>query len=301
MLTGGLGYSYTVTTTLPLTQTNVVGYPTATATGVITLNMPNKTGGLMVIAPDAQVVASTGASAGGTGGGYSGRRTIVSDALCNKCHQELGAFTEDTFHAGQRNDGSTCAWCHTPNQASSGWTADSTSFVHGIHAAAKRTVKYTWHATSATDGFYNIGYPGILKKCETCHLPGTYDYSDPASAIPFPNNRQYRTVAAGTLAATFSTSPEVAALIAAGTTTFGTGYSFTSAGVPTDATSATLVNSPIATVCFACHTDTLAVGHMKSFGASLYEARLTALPKLEQCTLCHLAGQVADIKAMHAK
>jgi hypothetical protein len=40
---------------------------------------------------------------------------------------------------------------------------------------------------------------------------------------------------------------------------------------------------------------------MKSNGGSLYEARGTALAKAEQCTLCHLAGRVADIKAMHAR
>ena len=129
--------------------------------------MPNATGGLIVIAPNVQKVAT----------GYTGRRAIVEDARCNACHQELGTFTEDAFHAGQRNDGTTCSWCHTPNRTSSGWSADSTSFVHAIHAATKRTVQYNWHAVSATEGFWQIGYPGILNKCETCHVPGTYDFS----------------------------------------------------------------------------------------------------------------------------
>ncbi len=85
-------------------------------------------GGLIVIAPNAQKVAT----------GFTGRRPIVEDARCNACHQELGTFTEDAFHAGQRNDGTTCSWCHTPNRASSGWSADSIYFVHAIHAGAKR-------------------------------------------------------------------------------------------------------------------------------------------------------------------
>ena len=169
MLTGGLGYSYNVTSTLPLTQTNLTDYPTSapTATG-----QTNKIGGLIVIAPNAQKVAT----------GYTGRRAIVSDAKCNACHQELGTFTEDAFHAGQRNDGTTCAWCHKPNQTSSGWSADSTSFVHAIHASAKREVPYNWHAATATEGFYDVTYPGVLNQCETCHLAGTYDFSASTSA-----------------------------------------------------------------------------------------------------------------------
>ena len=143
MLTGGLGYSYSVTSTLPLTQTNLAELPGDARHGDrgLTASMPNKTGGLIVIAPNVQKVAT----------GYTGRRAIVEDARCNKCHQELGTFTEDAFHAGQRNDGTTCSWCHTPNRTSSGWSADSTSFVHAIHAGAKRTVPFTWHASSTTE------------------------------------------------------------------------------------------------------------------------------------------------------
>jgi hypothetical protein len=59
--------------------------------------MPNAYGGLIVIAKNVQKVAT----------GYTGRRPIVEDARCNACHQELGTFTEDAFHAGQRNDGTT--------------------------------------------------------------------------------------------------------------------------------------------------------------------------------------------------
>ena len=86
-------------------------------------------------------------------------------------------FTAEAFHAGQRNDGTTCAWCHTPNRTSSGWSADSAYFVHAIHAGDKREKPFTWHASAVGKSFADIGYPGILSKCETCHLPGTYDFS----------------------------------------------------------------------------------------------------------------------------
>ena len=290
MLTCGLGYEYQITTALPLTQTNLADYPVSASqtasTGPAGIATPN--GGLLVVTPDAQLVASAGSATGGTGGAYTGRRAIVSDALCNKCHQELGIFAEATFHGGQRNDGSTCAWCHTPNRTSSGWTADSTNFIHAIHAASKRDKPYTWHSVSATNNFSKVEYPGILSKCDTCHLAGTYDFSATASASALPN-RLYRTAAASTLTATVSTSPYVTA---------GTAYGAS--------TAANLVISPIATVCFSCHDTDLAKAHMESNGGSIYAARGTvgsggALDKIEQCTLCHLAGRVADIKTMHAK
>ena len=71
----------------------------------------------------------------------------------------------------------TCSWCHNPAKTSSGWSVDSTAFVHAIHASAKRTVPYNWHAVSATEGFFDVTFPGILNDCQTCHLPGTFDFS----------------------------------------------------------------------------------------------------------------------------
>ncbi len=199
MLTGGLGYSYNNTSTLPLTQTNLAKYPvtlpTATAPQSVVDCSPGgakattnacRQGGLIVIAPDAQKVAT----------GFTGRRAIVEDARCNKCHQELGTFTEDAFHAGQRNDGTTCSWCHTPNRASSGWSADSVYFVHAIHAGDKRNTEFTWHAESATSSFKEVAYPGVLNFCEGCHIPGAYNFGNSDSEAQF-DSRLYRLVAAG--------------------------------------------------------------------------------------------------------
>jgi OmcA/MtrC family decaheme c-type cytochrome len=286
MLTGGMGYSYNVTSTLPLTQTNLADYPVSNPVA----GQTNKAGGLIVIAPNQQKVAT----------GYAARRPIVEDARCNKCHQELGTFTEDAFHAGQRNDGTTCAWCHNPNRTSSGWSADSTSYVHAIHAGAKRSVPFNWHAGSPTEGFFDVKFPGVLKECETCHLPGTYDFGATASASALPN-RLYRTVATGTLssasASAFTFSPYITPDF-----NYGSGFSVTGAGVPTDAAASTLVTSPIATQCFACHDSDVARAHMQSIGgASIYTPRSTALATTETCMVCHATGRIADIKVMHAK
>ncbi len=134
MLTGGLGFSYNARTALLLTQTNLADSPTTmppvpmgTAANDLIAGQPNRMVGLIAFAPNAQKLAA----------GYTGRRAIVEDPKCNKCHQEPGTFTEDAFHAGQRNDGNTCAWCHRPAQTSAGWAADCTRFVHAIHGAKK--------------------------------------------------------------------------------------------------------------------------------------------------------------------
>ena len=281
MLTGGMGYSYNVTSTLPLTQTNLTDFPvTAPVAG-----QTNKQGGLIVIAPNVQVA----------GTGYTGRRAIVEDARCNTCHQELGTFTEDAFHAGQRNDGTTCSWCHNPNKVGTGWSIDSTVFVHAIHASAKRSVPYTYQATSATDGFFNVTFPGILNDCTTCHLPGTFDFSvTPQSAI---DNRLFRTTATGT----YTASPALSPYVTAGTN-YGSGFSFNAGtGATTPAAATTLVTSPTAAVCSACHDTNDAIAHMKANGGSFYQGRTAGLGTTETCLVCHGSGRIADIAVEHSK
>jgi OmcA/MtrC family decaheme c-type cytochrome len=313
MLSGGLGYTYTLSNnnttggSPPLTQIGVSEFiasnnavPSTTPqvtprfgvsqSTIFPANPNALVGGLVVVTPDKQMVATTGAAAGGTGGAYSGRRPIVEDARCNSCHQELGLFTAAEFHAGQRNDATTCAWCHTPNRTSSGWSADSTYFIHAIHGSDKRAKPFMWHASSPTSSFADIGYPGILSKCETCHLPGTYDFSAPASASALPN-RLYRTAASGTLSSASTTSFTFSPYI-----TMDVNYG--SAGAATN-----LVISPIAAACFACHDSDIAKLHMESNGASIYVDRATALGRAEQCMFCHKPDSAfgLGIKAVHEK
>jgi OmcA/MtrC family decaheme c-type cytochrome len=258
----------------------------------------NKQGGLIVIAPNVQKVAT----------GYTGRRAIVEDKRCNACHQELGTFTTDSFHAGQRNDATTCSWCHTPNKTSSGWAVDSTAFVHAIHGSAKRQTDYVWHATqkpgtpvgsmSKSDfkGFWEVTYPGILNDCQTCHLPGTFDFSASASAAAF-TSRPVRTVGQGTYSANFTNSPYIAL-----GTNYGSGFSFNAGtGVTTEAAPTTLVLSPTVAVCSACHDSADAISHMKSNTGAFYQARSAVLGTSETCLVCHGTGRTADIAVMHSK
>jgi OmcA/MtrC family decaheme c-type cytochrome len=199
-------------------------------------------------------------------------------------------FTAAEFHAGQRNDATTCGWCHTPNRTSSGWSADSAYFIHAIHGSDKRAKPFTWHASSPTSSFADIGYPGILSKCETCHLPGTYDFSAPASVSALPY-RLYRTAASGTLSSASTTSFTFSPYITKD-------VDYGSAGAATN-----LVISPIAAACFACHDSDIAKLHMESNGASIYVDRATALGRAEQCMFCHKPDSAfgLGIKAVHDK
>jgi len=326
MLTGGMGFSYNAKTSLPLTQTNLADFPTAASpvpvaatdaaaglstTGELYPSMANRTGGLIVIAPNVTKVAATGctggAAAGCSSGAYTARRPIVEDARCNACHQELGTFTEDAFHAGQRNDGTTCSWCHTPNRTSSGWSLDSTHFIHAIHASAKRQVPFTYQATAANPlGFAEVSYPGILNDCLTCHLPGTFDFSASASASAIGqgadqiDKRQYRTVGQGTYTVG---NPANSPWITPGAPSLGSGFGFNQfTGAVTEAAGTTLVMSPTVTVCSACHNTADAISHFKINGAAYYQARSTGITGTnETCLVCHGTGRVADIAVMHSK
>jgi OmcA/MtrC family decaheme c-type cytochrome len=316
MLTGGLGYSYNARSSLPLTQTNLADYPAtaSTLTTGLTAGMPNAWGGLIVIAKNTQKVAT----------GFTGRRAIVEDARCNKCHQELGTFTEDAFHAGQRNDGTTCSWCHTPNRNSSGWTADTPNMAHAIHGAGKRTQVYTWHsAVTAGDSFGHIVYPGVLARCEQCHLPGTYDFSASGSAAAAGltdgvDKRQFRYIS-GTIGLTdISKSPYVTAGAVLGlpfSVNAGNNATTGASGQPANsvriAADTNLVMSPTVSACVGCHDSPLAISHFEVNGGRFYDPRLeqfatgsdtrATTATTEQCMICHSTGRTADIKAVHAK
>ncbi len=267
MLTGGIGYSYG-SGTPPLVQTNVSGYLYTAASG---------TGGLAVPSPNAWKVAT----------GYTGRRAAVDTDKCNACHVALGAAP--TFHVGQRNDAPTCSFCHNPGRASQGWAVNASTFVHAIHGASKRTVNFTWDATSvagdeADAGFFLITYPNELNKCDACHVGANTGLNNgkdcyTGSAFDFScvtrvgntnttvytdtvmNNMLLSTTATGTLSSTdaskFDFSPYITMDV-----NYGSGGSGDN-----------LVSSPIAAACFSCHDSSAATAHMKANGGSLYEKR----------------------------
>jgi OmcA/MtrC family decaheme c-type cytochrome len=256
MLTGGVGYTYSLSSAQPLTQTNVTGYPYNTGA------YPNKQGGLIVPAPNVWKVAAS----------YTGRRPVVDNARCNDCHSPLGV--SPTFHAGQRNDGPTCSFCHNPNRTSSGWSANAKDFIHSIHGGRLRTVGFTWHASSPTDTFAEVEFPGALNDCTACHLPGTFDFSASASAAALPN-MLVSTVATGKYDGTSSTaytnSPYV---VQDNVKDYGAGFAVNTAdGGVTPAANTTLVKTPVTSACSACHDAPVAIDHMKTNGGRFYDTR----------------------------
>jgi OmcA/MtrC family decaheme c-type cytochrome len=321
MLIGGVGYTYSLSSTPPLIQINLPAFPYGDGTVIPGCIAGKMCGGLIVAAPDVAVVATDATSSKA----YATRRPIVSNDKCLACHAQLGA--NPSFHAGQRNDGPTCAFCHRPNQTSSGWSASSASFIHGIHGASERTVPFNWHATCPTgttfpdtctvdnaDSYAKVTYPGILNNCQQCHVAGTYDFSATASAAAV-SKLLMTTVATGTFTPSVSTAPYVAT----DGTDYGVGFSTanittgTQGGVacttaapcvctlaaPCEAAATTLVKSPITAACSSCHDAPTAIAHMRMMGGTFYGTRASAMAQPEQCMLCHGPGTVAAIAAVH--
>lgn len=308
MLTCGLGYSYSLSSTMPLTQVDS-GYPYMPMTD----GGYGGVGGIAVPPLNVWQVAQ----------GYTGRRgavstkvatgRVVDPAKCNNCHNQLGVGP--SFHGGQRNEGSSCSWCHNPNRTSAGWSAGAGSYIHGIHGAGKRTVPFNWYALSAEEGFYKVGFPGRPQMCEGCHNAGMYDFSGSWYTQANQDRRLFQTVAQGKYnpnpllpdggvnAISWRLSPYI---VADNTTDYGAGYAyFLDAGTPSvvDAAPTTLVTSPITNSCAGCHDSPQAILHMRANGAAFYTPRSAAVgagaTTREQCLICHGPGKVAAIREMH--
>ena len=238
------------------------------------------------------------------------RRVIFSEAKCDSCHDRLG--TSPNFHSGNYSI-AMCAACHTPIQGgSTGWSASFRVWVHGIHSAEKRTVPFTWHAVSTTDNFSNLLYPGLLKDCQQCHLPGTYDFSATQYTDAMIGSMLDVTAATGTKILASSFVPPQAAPVGSGATTgllayglisgadYGTGPSIsTTTGQIVAGTGTDLVTSPITAVCSTCHDSSDAIAHMRGNGGSFYAVRSTAVNTAEACLVCHGPGRMAAIADVH--
>jgi OmcA/MtrC family decaheme c-type cytochrome len=233
------------------------------------------------------------------------RRVIVSTAKCNSCHEQLVMYTQaNSAHSASRNDPTMCSVCHNPNNGGQGnmsWGLNFATFIHGIHAsgeagAAKRQYPYTFAYNGA-----EMGYPGVLKNCEQCHVAGSYDFSATANAAAA-SKLLFTTVGTGTNTVPATGYNTLSPYVTAGTA-YGAGFGYTqSTDVKVAAAATTLVNSPIAAACFSCHDSAQAKTHMSSDGGgSIYEARSTALLKTENCLFCHGSGKLVDIKVQHAK
>jgi len=229
--------------------------------------------------PESEDVARHTASVIEAVSGDRVRRTVVDEAKCLSCHENL------ELHGGSRvNNVQVCVVCHNPNLSSSGTTADATktaadqkelleeagfdpndaltwpersqdlkSLVHSIHAADQRTFDFEFVRNRLDGLYYNfseVTYPGILSNCETCHLPGTYGTELPAGVL------------VGTEVTTDGLNLTRADVLAARATVPN----------PTD-----LINSQTANPCYQCHDSVPTIAHMEQNGGVIFGWRAEAL------------------------
>jgi OmcA/MtrC family decaheme c-type cytochrome len=231
------------------------------------------------------------------------RRPIVTASTCNACHAQLGV--EPSFHSGARNNPEGCAMggCHNETKATShtdggGWALSEKYMVHGIHGGWKRTVPFTYAASSGNlKGFSEVEYPGVLNNCRQCHLPGSFDFSNAANANAIP----------GMLWTTDSAS-DMRLLTNSGTATTDplswVGVSPWIIGVPSGKLASNkalptvldrvipplganggyndyrvdnVVSSPVASACFGCHDAPKSINHMEQNGGVLVKQVSTVL------------------------
>lgn len=290
--------------------------------------------GLVIKTPLKKLVAS----------GYTVRRVVVDTNKCESCHEQLGTAVD--FHGGARNDATACAICHNPNRTSGGWSANASTFIHGIHAgtsptsvaaitasggtgianvgdpgsgrggaganfsSGKRYVPFSWHRDAAGWNAAAFVYPGILKRCDNCHVANAVNFgANGASLLP---NLLWSTSGTGTYTTdankVFPRDPVTGAVIYIATeTAYGSGFSYapaTDTAVP--AATTTLVESPITAACFACHDGGTAKLHMAQYGGVMYGTRAAStvdgvLTNKETCLVCHGMGRDQDVAVVHAK
>ena len=92
------------------------------------------------------------------------RRQVVDIALCNGCHGQLA------FHGGQRLNPQECVMCHNPNFTDDQDPPESLDFkrlIHRIHRGEELTQPYL--------DFNHVVFPGDLRDCQKCHVPGSQE------------------------------------------------------------------------------------------------------------------------------
>jgi OmcA/MtrC family decaheme c-type cytochrome len=106
-------------------------------------------------------------------GALTPRRTSVTTAQCNQCHDSLG------LHGGQRKNIEECVICHNPTEGdqalrpAAAGPAESISFqrmIHRIHTGENLTQDFTIIGFGgSTNNFNEVRYPGDTRNCAKCH------------------------------------------------------------------------------------------------------------------------------------
>lgn len=229
------------------------------------------------------------------------RRDVVDVENCQKCHGQNDGLS---LHGGNRTDNvQLCVLCHNPNDtdlsrrpadpdatdnnvntaAADGLEEQGIDFkrmIHAIHGADFRAEQgapdfIIYGFGGSVNDFADVGFPGILNNCLTCHKDKTFE-------LPLKPNVLATTV--DTKATVISSSPLVFSDAAA-------------ASDPSDDGNIT----PTAAVCSACHGGELALAHMGQNGGS-FDARQSDIDNgavIEACPICHEPGRIADVRVVH--
>ena len=122
------------------------------------------------------------------GGTATPRRTVVTTAQCNQCHDTL------SLHGGQRNTTEECVICHNPKESdvarrpANAGQPESISFqrmVHRIHTGEELTQEYSIFGFGGTAiSFNEVLYPGDRTTCTKCHTANSYKLPLPTGLSP---------------------------------------------------------------------------------------------------------------------
>jgi OmcA/MtrC family decaheme c-type cytochrome len=95
------------------------------------------------------------------------RRQVVDTAKCQACHVNLGFV-----HGGARASAKECPICHNPAlvDGTSNQSVNMAWQIHSIHRGENLANPYVLGTTN----YQEVRFPGDLRDCTTCHLPGTY-------------------------------------------------------------------------------------------------------------------------------
>ena len=229
--------------------------------------------------------------------GHGGQRNIGLGSsgivACVVCHNPgivtsgrgisdaaLGAYT---FSAADNKILSLWGFNKTATNAALAFPQTSNNFkdmIHGLHAGKDRTNPIqiardrTPNAINLIDGS-EIGFPAILKKCETCHISGTY------SGLP-----------ANVLATTYEADNGV----------FLNGTSRATADAKaalSQPNPGDKVTTPFAAACVSCHDSSAAKAHISLNGGQILALRSAMSYTNESCAVCHGKGSEFDPVKVH--
>jgi OmcA/MtrC family decaheme c-type cytochrome len=112
------------------------------------------------------------------GGAVTPRRTVVSMALCNACHDRLA------LHGGQRLAIEECVICHNPTNTdvsrrpADAGAPESISFqymIHRIHSGHELERDFTVYGFGGSAHHYNeVTFPGDRRDCAACHVNNSH-------------------------------------------------------------------------------------------------------------------------------